>query len=106
MIGDKIKLLRTERNMSQKELAKAISISASAIGMYEQKRRFPDIDTVIRLSSFFHVSTDYLLLEDCERPLSADEIRWLKLYREIPPEERTECVGFIKGYVSRSRKQN
>lgn len=106
MISDKIKLLRTELNISQKELAQAISISKSTIGMYEQKRRLPDVDTIIKLSSFFKVSTDYLLLDNYENNLSDDEIKWVGLYRELSPNERLECMGYVKGYIACSKKIN
>lgn len=104
MIGDKIKLLRTEFNLSQKELAQAISTSASTIGMYEQKRRLPDVNTIIRLSSFFNVTTDYLLLDNSENIFSDDEMKWLKLYRDLSPSERLECMGYVKGYISCSKQ--
>ncbi len=104
MIGDKIKLLRTEFNLSQKELAQAISASASTIGMYEQKRRLPDVNTIIRLSSFFNVTTDYLLLDNSENSFSDDEMKWLKLYRDLSPNERLECMGYVKGYISCSKQ--
>lgn len=61
MIGDKIKEERLKKDMTQGELGKAIDVSASTIGMYEQNRRQPDIATLIKLSNFFNVSSDYLL---------------------------------------------
>lgn len=105
MIGDKIKLLRTEKKLSQKELADILSISTSAVGMYEQKRRLPDIDIIIKLSKFFDVSTDFLILETNKRNLSVEEKNWIKLFEEIPLNERAECIGFLKGYTLHS-KQN
>ncbi len=60
-IGDNIKSLRKENNLTQKELAKKIDISASTIGMYEQNRRDPDTETLRKIAEFFEVSTDYLL---------------------------------------------
>lgn len=60
-IGNKIKNLRNKRNLTQKQLATKLNISASTIGMYEQNRREPDNKTLVKLSQFFYVSTDYLL---------------------------------------------
>ena len=42
----KLKKLRENRGMTQAELGKALDISPSAIGMYEQGRRIPDISTL------------------------------------------------------------
>lgn len=57
----KLKKLRENRGMTQAELGKALDISPSAIGMYEQGRRIPDISTLKKISSFFSVSVDYLI---------------------------------------------
>jgi transcriptional regulator with XRE-family HTH domain len=59
--GDRLRDLRTKRNISQKELANQFQISESAIGMYERGKREPSFALVEKISSFFGVSTDYLL---------------------------------------------
>lgn len=56
-----LKKLREEKGMTQSELGKALEISPSAIGMYEQGRRVPDVPTLKKMSAFFGVSIDYLL---------------------------------------------
>ena len=60
-LGDVIRSLRQTKGMTQKELADQLSISPSTIGMYEQNRRVPDIDTVSKIAYVFEVSVDYLL---------------------------------------------
>lgn len=61
MIGDRIKLLREERKLSQAELADIVGLAQSSIGNYERGIRSPDADTIVRLANFFNVSADYLL---------------------------------------------
>lgn len=61
MIGARIAALRRDRGMSQAELARRLSISASAVGMYEQGRREPSAALLVALSEEFGVSTDFLL---------------------------------------------
>lgn len=56
-----MKKLREDKGMSQAELAKVFNISPSAIGMYEQGRRVPDVDLLARMSAFFGVSIDYFI---------------------------------------------
>lgn len=60
MLGDKLRLLRGN-HMTQRELAKLLGVSASAVGMYEQNRREPDLEILQRLSQIFGVSLDALL---------------------------------------------
>ena len=47
--------------MSQSQLTKELSVSPSTIGMYEQGRRVPDLDTLIAMARLFNVSLDYLV---------------------------------------------
>ena len=61
MKGNRIKLLREEKNLKQEELAKLLSISPSAIGMYERDAREPNDELTLKLANFFGVTTDFLL---------------------------------------------
>ncbi len=60
-MGARIAALRREAGMSQAQLAQALQISPSAVGMYEQGRREPSADTLVELSRIFSVSVDYIL---------------------------------------------
>ena len=63
------KKLRTEYNMTQAELAKALDMSRSTIGMYEQGKREPDFETLEKISDYFNVSMSVFLedhMTDCD----------------------------------------
>lgn len=57
---DILKSLRKKENLNQLELAKAIGVSRSAIGMYESGLREPDFETMEAIADYFNVSMDYL----------------------------------------------
>lgn len=61
MLSTRIMLLRRAMGLSQLQLAQKLSISPSALGMYEQSRRTPSLDTLISMSHIFNVSLDYLI---------------------------------------------
>ena len=61
MLGARIAALRREAGLSQAQLALRLGISPSAMGMYEQGRREPSMETVVAMAKVFRVSTDYLL---------------------------------------------
>lgn len=61
MLGFFIQQLRKEKGWSQLQLSKELNVSPSAVGMYEQGRRIPDLETLITLSRLFDVSLDYLI---------------------------------------------
>lgn len=56
MIGFGKKLVELRGNKSQQEVAGAIGISVSAIGMYETEKRIPRDDIKIKLSEYYKVS--------------------------------------------------
>lgn len=61
MLGARIAALRRRAGLSQSELAQRLQISASAMGMYEQGRREPSVDTLVAMARELQVSTDFLL---------------------------------------------
>ena len=61
MLSTRIMLLRRTIGLSQLQLAQKLSISPSALGMYEQSRRTPSLDTLVSMSQIFNVSLDYLI---------------------------------------------
>ena len=60
-IGAFLQSRRKIYSMTQAELAGKLGISSSAVGMYEQGRREPDNDTMLRLCDVFDISADDLL---------------------------------------------
>ena len=61
MLANRITQLRRNLGFSQLQLAQKLSISPSALGMYEQSRRTPSLDTLVSMSQIFNVSLDYLI---------------------------------------------
>jgi HTH-type transcriptional regulator, competence development regulator len=59
--GKRLRFLRKNRNMTQKDLADVFNLSESTIGMYERDEREPSFEFVRHLADFFNVTTDYLL---------------------------------------------
>lgn len=60
--GDRLRELREEKGITQKELGKIVYISDRVIGYYETNNRFPkDERTLNMLADYFNVSADYLL---------------------------------------------
>lgn len=60
-IGTTIKELRQAKRMSQKELAEHLHVTPQAVSKWELGKSYPDLDTLLQLSDFFHISTDKLL---------------------------------------------
>ena len=59
-IGQTIKELRKEKNLSQTQLAKLLFTSQDTISLWELGKSLPDIVSVIRKTQIFGVTSDYI----------------------------------------------
>ena len=57
----RLKELRLERQLTQKQLAQKLGITQQTVGYYEQGINQPSHDMLIQMADFFECSTDYLL---------------------------------------------
>ena len=60
-LGEKIRLLREEKELNQTELGKAVNMTQRKISYLENNKYEPGMEDIKALCSFFHVSADYLL---------------------------------------------
>lgn len=56
-----MKYIRRKYNLTQKQLAKQVGVSVSAISVYETGKYDPSCAVLIRFICIFHVSADFLL---------------------------------------------
>lgn len=71
---NRLKLLREEKKLTQGDIAKLLNITIAAYSYYENEKRDMTPDTIIKLSEYFNVSTDYLLgKSDIRNPEKVDD---------------------------------
>jgi len=56
-----LKLLMSEKNFTQSDVAIGIGMTRQAVGLYGSGQSTPDANTLSKLADFFDVSCDYLL---------------------------------------------
>lgn len=61
IIGEKLKKLRRERELTQEEVAAALGISFQAISKWERSDGYPDITMLPALANYFKVTVDELI---------------------------------------------
>lgn len=84
MLEERIRELRLSFHLNQVELGKQLGVTKQCICNWENGNILPSIEMLIRLASFFHVTTDYLLgLENDKRidvsGLTEDETAHIRL---------------------------
>lgn len=67
LFSDNIRHLRIKKDVSQEIVAESLSVSRDSLAKYEQGRSQPPFEVLVRLSHYYHVSTDLLLTVDIRK---------------------------------------
>ena len=67
IFAQRMKKLRQDKKMTMDDLAKKLDVSKSRVNMWENNGSVPRKDTLLAISSFFNVTTDYLLGNDSNK---------------------------------------
>lgn len=81
MLGDKIKLYRENKKMTQNEIANILDVSPATVSKYESGALEPNIESLKRLAELFEISIDELL-NDQEDKFDISKINVLDILRE------------------------
>jgi|SRR5699024_6924203 len=93
-IGKRLKKLRKNMDLKQKEVANQTGISSVNLSRYEKGNRTPDQETINVLAEFYNVSPAYLLLGENESKHD--------FLKDITDEE----AQLLKEYLKEIRKRN
>ncbi len=61
LLGERLKSFRARKNISQKELAEKLYVSAQAVSKWERNEATPNPETLVKLAEIFEITTDELL---------------------------------------------
>ena len=62
-LGAKLKEQRKQKGLTQEEVAEAIYVSRQTVSNWETGKTLPDIESLIDIAQFYHLSLDSLLLK-------------------------------------------
>lgn len=114
MLNKRLRALRENSNLTQKDASEIFDISRERYNQYETGKRKPDYDTLITFADYFHVTTDYLLGRSDQlqqnktltsQPISnkhitPNEENLLRIFRKLHTESYQEkAIDQFKGYV-------
>lgn len=106
-----LKILRTEKGISQQKLADVLGISQQSVNKYENHNVEPDITTLILLANFFDTSIDYLVgnteinhkIEKVEPfELNENEAEFINKFRKLSENEKISIVNIIDIYIKKT----
>ena len=105
---NRIKEIRQEKKLSQKDLAKKLNISQQAISLYEKGDREPKLETWQKLADFFDVSVPYLQGISKVKDANAFDdfqkfLRSLSEIRKMPDKYSIEVNELLAFYAENDR---
>ena len=106
---NRIKEIRQEKKLSQKDLAKKLNISQQAISLYEKGDREPKLETWQKLADFFDVSVPYLQGISKVKDANAFDdfqkfLRSLSEIRKMPDKYSIEVNELLAFYAENDRR--
>lgn len=63
-LGEHLRKLREQKNMSREELAQEMNVSRQAVYKWENNKGYPDIENLIKLSNLYNITLDELIKGD------------------------------------------
>lgn len=94
--GEKLKLLRFEKGLTQDDLGYILGVTKSCISCYENGSRQPSIEVLISLSIYFKVSIDFLVGIEPYNPDENRKVRITKKDVELISELKNKPVLYKK----------
>ena len=74
MLNERIRALRITKGINQIQLANKLGVTKQSISNWENDNILPSVDMLVKLATFFSVSTDYLLGLENRRTLSVENL--------------------------------
>lgn len=82
-VGDNIKKLRYDNNLTQEDLAAKTYVTRNAISKWETNKGIPSIDSLKQLSSLFNVSLDQLVNEEDMIVMALENKKRIEDYKDM-----------------------
>lgn len=110
-LGERIKSIRTKKNISQKELAEALNVNRSAISLYETNRKSPSRENTYKIATVLGVSIDYLLGMQTDLSLETEKINsetahLMKRLDKMPQETKQNIIKLIDDLIKIHEKSH
>lgn len=90
----RLKELRLNKNLTQQQLGKLLSVSGQTILNWENDITYPSVKKLIELASFFDVSIDYLL------DFKEKDTNFVKIINILNDYEKEDLIKLIATFVN------
>ncbi|MXV14165.1 helix-turn-helix domain-containing protein [Pedobacter sp. HMF7056] len=109
-IGERIKELRTEKKLTQGELAAKVGLTYIQVGRYETQKSAPSSDVLQKLAQALDTTTDFLMMGSQDEVVAAqltdkELLRLFKQVEQLSPEDKHLVKTFIDAFLTKRQIQ-
>ena len=108
-LGKRIKQLRKEKELTQKELAKQVNCSHAQLNKYESGLNTPPLDRLLLLAEVLETSVDYLLAGqgNGKPPLNSQRlIQRLQTIEEFNADDRETIIKVLDAMIAKHNMES
>lgn len=109
--ASRLKQLRTQRNLSQTELAKQVGVHYNHIGRYERGQSKPTAQTLTRLAEALSVSTDFLMEGNANEAAKAtfqdrELLMQFKQVEQLNEQDKHLVKEFLNAFLTKKKLES
>lgn len=105
IIKERLKRLREEKGIYQKDLADKLHITRATIASYETGKSLPSLDVVLKYADFFECTTDYILGRTNERNLTITKDKDIEIIHNKDTVVQEAAISLLKETLNRMMKE-
>ena len=95
LFSEKLVYLRKKSGLTQEALAEALGVSRQSVSKWEAAGAMPEMAKIIEISKYFHVSTDFLLLDSMDISEDVTERPQEESLSSVPLEDADGYLNFL-----------
>jgi transcriptional regulator with XRE-family HTH domain len=92
-----IKEIRKSRGLTAKELGELVGKAESTINLYENEKREPDFETLLKMSEVLNCSTDSLLGKNAALTNEEEHLLWL--FRQFSSDRKSAVIKLVSTFL-------
>jgi transcriptional regulator with XRE-family HTH domain len=96
LVGDRIRTLRKDRNLTQAELATSIGIQQSDLCRMENGEYKVSLETLFKILSIFQINIAEFFHEETPPAISDKEVDFLREFQKLDPKSQREVWDFMR----------
>ena len=103
MFSTRLKAIRKECNLTQRDVYTKIDMSANGYASYEQGRTEPNVETLVKLANIFECTVDYLIGRENENGIiilqNSPKSQIEEIYERLNRQNQIKALGYLTGLL-------